>query len=250
MTNIPSFIWNMLSGLPLIPASKEAAESWLSRGELGLVIFGAIIVVGLIGEYWADKNDERRKNSWIPPLPQKHWNWKLLFAGVVVLSIIGEFVSDADIWITSDVLQTISDSEIAALNAQIAPRRLLPNQQEAIAKELQQFAGKTVMVGSYILDVEGAVIGGQITEAIKKASLSTNSGWLMSVLGNGPIALGIHITGKDAPLVEALLKAIGKYQVVFSQEPFPDGFTSTNFARPIGPPPDAVVFVGAKPITE
>jgi hypothetical protein len=96
MTNIPSSIWNILSGLPLIPASKDAAVSWLSRGELGVVIFGAVIVVGLVGEYWADHNGDRRRRSWIPPLWKKYWNWKLIFAGVVVLAIVGEFISDAE----------------------------------------------------------------------------------------------------------------------------------------------------------
>lgn len=70
----------------------------------------------------------------------------------------------------------------------------------------------------------------------------------MSVLGGAGIALGIHVTGKDAPLVETLLKVLGKYQVVSPEEPFPNGFTSANFARPIGPPPDAVIFIGVKPI--
>lgn len=116
MIDIPSFIWNNLSGLPLIPPSKSVAESWLSRGELGLVAFGVIIFIGLVGEYWAERRAERREDSWIPPRPGKHWNWKLIFAGVVVLSIFGEFASDADIWITSDVLQTISDGEIKTAN--------------------------------------------------------------------------------------------------------------------------------------
>jgi hypothetical protein len=112
ITKIPSFIWNILSALFLIPTSKSSAESLLSWGELGLVIFGAVIIFGLIGEYWADSAAEHRERSWVPARPGRHWNWKLIFAGVVVLSIVGEFVADADIWVTSDVLQTISDGEI------------------------------------------------------------------------------------------------------------------------------------------
>jgi hypothetical protein len=139
-------------------------------------------------------------------------------------------------------------AQIASLNAQIAPRRLQPDQQAAIAKGLETFAGKSVLIGSYLLDVEAAILGGQITEAIKAARISTNSEWLMSVQGGAPIALGVHVTGNDAPLVSALLKALGKYHEVSPIEPFPNGFTSTNFARPIGIPPEAIVFVGIKPI--
>jgi hypothetical protein len=112
MTDIPSFIWNILSGLPLIPTSKSVAESWLSWGELGLVVFAVVIIFGLIGEYRAEVSAEHRERSWIPPRSGKHWNWKLIFAAVVVLSIVGELVADADIWVTSDILQTISDGEI------------------------------------------------------------------------------------------------------------------------------------------
>jgi hypothetical protein len=69
----------------------------------------------LIAESWAEHIAEHRERSWIPPLPEKHWNWKLIFGGAVVLTTIGKFVSDADIWVTSDVLQTISDSQIENL---------------------------------------------------------------------------------------------------------------------------------------
>jgi hypothetical protein len=115
ITDIPSFIWNILSGLPLIPSSKSVAELWLSRGELGLVVFGAAIIIGIAGEYFAERRAHRRERSWIPSVDQnKHWDWEAIFAFVVVLSVVGEFVSDADIWVTSDALQTISDTEIGS----------------------------------------------------------------------------------------------------------------------------------------
>lgn len=144
MTEIPSFIWNFLSGLPLIPSSKMAAESWLSRGELGLVIFGAVIIIGIVGESCADIRSEHRERSWVPPLPgRKHWNWKLIFAGVVVLSIIGEFISDADIWVSSDALQTISDGELIALQKRLQqylePRKLNQEQKDRIARAIELF---------------------------------------------------------------------------------------------------------------
>jgi hypothetical protein len=60
MNDIPSFIWNIFSGLPITPASKPFAELWMSRGELWLVIFAAVIVVGLVGEYWAEIREPSR----------------------------------------------------------------------------------------------------------------------------------------------------------------------------------------------
>jgi hypothetical protein len=119
MTDIPSSIWNFFSGLPLIPSSKSASEAWLSRGELWLVIFAAIIIVGLGGEYLAERRAERDERSWIPPRQRNSWNWKHLFAVVVVISIVGEFFSDAIIWVSSAVLQTISDGEIAAAKLEL-----------------------------------------------------------------------------------------------------------------------------------
>ena len=142
--------------------------------------------------------------------------------------------------------------EIAALNAQIAPRRLLPDQIDEIGKSLSEFGSKSVDIASYALDVEGALLGFQVVEAFKKAHFSTNGGWLMAVQGGGPIALGIHVAGKDTHLVEAIIKAVGKYQVTVAHDPFSNGFITTgpNAAHPIGPPPDATIFVGVKPLAE
>ena len=116
---------------------------------------------------------------------------------------------------------------------------------------LKPFAtGKSVLISSYALDPESAILGFQITEVLKKAGLSTNDEGLMTVQGNGSIALGIHITGKDAQLVHELLKALGKYDVVSPREPFQGGFVTMGRAMPIGPPPDAAIFVGVKPIVQ
>ena len=48
--------------IPTVPLSKSIAEPLLSGAEFWLVIFALIIVVGLIGEYLID----RRKSSFIP----------------------------------------------------------------------------------------------------------------------------------------------------------------------------------------
>jgi hypothetical protein len=165
MQTIPVVIWNFFSGLPLIPSAKAVAESWLSRGELWLVIFAFIIGAGLLGEDRA----ERKEKSWIPP-SLSGWNWRLIFIWFVIVGVIGELFCDAIIWVSSDALQTISDGEILALNKEIAPRRLQPEQQEAIRNDLMSFGGKTVALSSYVLDVEGAILLLQIKDILEKAN--------------------------------------------------------------------------------
>jgi hypothetical protein len=71
----------------------------------------------------------------------------------------------------------------------------------------------------------------------------------MTIQSGGRIALGVHVTGKDDLLVEALLKALGRYQIISPEEPMIGGFITLN-APPVVTPPDAVVFVGVKPIPQ
>ena len=243
MQNIPTSIWSILSGLPLIPSSKSAAESWLSLAELSLVFFAFVIGLGLVAEDRA----ERKETKWIPANPG--WNWKRIFACVVAGGVIAELFSDGAIWISSDALQTISDGEILELNEQIAPRRLDPTQRAAIAKKLASFAGKQVAISSYMLDIDGAVLAAQIVQSLKPW-IFVDEARLASVAGGaGSIQLGVHVTGKDAAFVKALLDAIGEYQKVSDQDPFPNFSASFGVTVPSGAPPaDANVFVGVKPI--
>jgi len=258
MTDIPSFIWNILSGLPLIPSSKANAEVWLSRGELGLVIFGAVIIIGLVGEYWAERKKHRHEQSWIAPLRQKRWNWEFIFLLVVVLSIVGEFVSDADIWITSDVLQTIADSEIEnlrstnnKLEAQIAPRRLTLEQQKAISDSLAAFSGRRVKIESYAFDVEGRLLAKQISASFSPWIPVDDAIGALTPMGGSKLTEGISVTSDDMSFRDAItasLKTIGKLKA--DNEPPQFGAGSMVMARSNAQPTDALVFVGVKPLPE
>jgi hypothetical protein len=137
MSDIPSKIWSFFSGLPLIPSSKAVAESWLTIGEAGLVIFAIILGVGLLGE-------DRAEHHGKPYTPYGWHDWKRIFAWVVFIGVMGELFCDADIWVSSDALQAISDGEIksaintaqtALSNATDAETRANKVLQETIALE-------------------------------------------------------------------------------------------------------------------
>jgi hypothetical protein len=213
--------------------------SILDHWDIARFTLGALIVLCNWGVWRGVKLEE----SFIPW--EKETGKRLL-----VNSLAWEFAFAMALLVVDTVGGVRQKLEIAALNAEIAPRRLSLEQQTAIGKDLLPFKGKSIVLMSYTLDAEGAVLGFQITDAFKKGLLSTNNEGLMTVVGGAPIALGIHVTGNDAPLVEALLKTLGEYQIVSPAEPFPGGFITTGNAHPIFAPPDALVFVGIKPIRE
>lgn len=157
MDKIPSIIWNLLSGFPVSPDSKSDAERWLSAGELWLVVFAILVGVGLIGEHKA----ETAEKKWLPESERSGWKWVAIWTWVVIVSILGELFCDADIWVSSDVLQAISDKQLedtkkAAADANErtakaelelakikAPRRLTPVQSNELIAKLRLYEAKT-----------------------------------------------------------------------------------------------------------
>jgi hypothetical protein len=212
--------------------------SIFDRWDIARFVLGALIVVC----NWGVWRGVRLEESYIP---WERETGKRLLAN----SLAWEFAFAMALLAVDTVGSIRQKYEIASLNAEVAPRRLQSDQQDAIGKELVSFAGKSVFISSYVLDAEGAVLGFQITDALKKARLSTNSEGLMTIQSGGRIALGVHVTGKDDLLVKALLRALGRYQIVSPQEPMTGGFITLN-APPVVTPPDAVVFVGVKPIPQ
>jgi len=85
------------------------------------------------------------------------------------------------------------------LEAQLAPRRLKPEQQQAIASALTKFAGRKVRVKSYALDFEAAVLGQQIIDCLRAARIVVDDN-RMSQGALGSIATGIRVTGDDKEL--------------------------------------------------
>lgn len=138
----------------------SAIDHWdLIRGALGLALILCNIGVwrGVALEESNDKFDKEIGKT------------------LLIRSLALEALFAAALFIADTYASMQQKYEIAQLNAQIAPRRLTIVQQANITRALTPFAGKSIIIGSYILDVESAVLGGQITEVVKKAKFSTNS---------------------------------------------------------------------------
>jgi hypothetical protein len=135
------------------------------------------------------------------------------------------------------------------LEAKLAPRRIDSLKEVIIARLMEAHRGKSVGVESYQLDTEAAVLGRQILNALSLARIRRAES-LMTRVGSGSIAIGIHVTGKDSDLVKALvgaLKAVGSVRggVISSRG------AAIDFGQlPSELQSDANVFVGVKPIVE
>ena len=109
--------------------------------EIALLVFGFVLVVGIVGEYWGK------------------WNkWLKIFKILVIIGVGGELVADGGIYFFSIRLQTISDSEIAVLRLKAAElekdlisvgsrtRLLYGKRRELLVEELRSYAGQKAEV--------------------------------------------------------------------------------------------------------
>ncbi len=84
----------------LFAFSKSATSTALDLSEIALLLFGVLLVVGLVGEY---ANVDRWK---------KHVK---VFEMFVIIGVAGELLADGGIFLFSRHLQTVADGEIANL---------------------------------------------------------------------------------------------------------------------------------------
>jgi hypothetical protein len=149
----------------------------------------------------------------------------------------------------SEAIQTAEAERLERLKleAQIAPRRLNLNQQHGLTAALMKFGGADISVSSYALDADSAAFGGQVLEAIKNASLVPID-QRMSQGALGSMALGVHITGTNAALVNMLLGTFNSFGIqALAGEPPPSSGMSLGGQ---GVPHSAKIFVGVKPLTK
>jgi len=91
-----------------LPLSKSATSSALHISELAVLLFGLLLVVGLIGEL------------------SKSEKWKVrlrMFELMVIIGVAGELMGDGGIFVFSERLQAISEAEVARLNVEAGALR-------------------------------------------------------------------------------------------------------------------------------
>ncbi len=132
------------------------------------------------------------------------------------------------------------------LEAQIQPRRLTPDQQQAIAKAVSRFAGQTVTIASYAFDVDGIIVAGQIENALRLGGVKSVSAIGARIPAHAPILRGVRITGANRPLVMTLISAF--QQNGLELEPQPQATLGDELLefKPV-PSEAAFVYVGTKP---
>src|SRR5580698_7667024 len=84
--------------------SKSATITWLDTSEWLLLLFGIVLVVGIVGEI---------------RLPDWHHRLKT-FEILVLVGVLGELAADGGIFFFSSHLQTISEAEKSAQDMDIA----------------------------------------------------------------------------------------------------------------------------------
>lgn len=218
----------------------------LDVSEIVLLIFGAILVLGLVGEYCEGLK-----------------RWIKLFELLVIFGVAGELLADGGIFAFSKRLQTLADVEISdsyqkaaqanamaqsaraaaetaakdqleierenlrleaelqygerenaksqtrirALEKENAPRTISLDQQQKVLHLLKPFSGQKVRVEIVASDEETQEFVSQVIEALSKAGLSVNATTsVMGMTGRG-FAVAVHDPMSAPPLASAIAMA-------------------------------------------
>lgn len=145
----------------------------------------------------------------------------------------------------------VAEKERAArleLEAQVAPRDLSGERQQAVADGCKQFAGRSVRVVSYSLDAERARLGKQLLVSLKACGINANDK-IGALTPLGGFWVGLHVSSGDIQFATALSKLLvddGKLAV--GRPRLPNGRGAWISVDNEGPSPDAVIVVGVKPV--
>jgi hypothetical protein len=221
----------------IVPLSRGVAEWTLSVGELGLVIFAAILVGGLIGEHIAEKRRERWQPISIRPSGR---NWPLIWLAVVVVSVLAELFCDAAIWEASDSLQAIANHETEELKsanleleAQIQPREADADQRETIAQALEPFRGSHLIVRMYPTDAESFRLSLELNEAFSQAGIIVATGFITPLPDRMLFGAEIHAPPGNAAFAEALRDSLER---------------AVGYKASIFPGNEVILAIGVKPL--
>jgi hypothetical protein len=142
----------------------------------------------------------------------------------------------------------VIEAENVRLAAQIAPRRLTTEQQIALGRLLVMLAGRTVRFESYGLDAESAILGKQVENAFSLAEAKVDEA-LMTRASGGQILFGIHVTSGDKPTIGLIVGALQSVGLAATDGTNSQQGVSVRFNVTMPTVrPDAIVFVGVKPI--
>jgi hypothetical protein len=250
----------------LASMSKATTETFLNISELVILGSGFLLAFGAIGEYLVEHG---KLLTWI------RWP-KIVFVVMVVVSLIGEFLGDAGVYIFSSHLQTISDQELGDvidentdLRTFMQPRRAmgfkLASDREGLTlvDNLREFTGVHLFIQS-LPDTEPSILANDI------AFLLTGMKWNVRLVGPGETRIALarmqpgvrvftwrpkqvppssHIGARDRGWAagEALTKYLDS-EIPFVSHPDVSSMQIERFA-PFGfnPPEDAVVvFIGPR----
>jgi hypothetical protein len=130
------------------------------------------------------------------------------------------------------------------LEAQVAPRRLTPDQKAAITNSCRPFSRhlfshRSIEIVTYALDQEAAVLAQQIREALSSAGLTVDFK-LANVMPLGGFMTGIQVTGPESQRDLVLGVAVSLLK---------DGKLAVIGPRFTGPDSKVSILIGVKPIT-
>ncbi len=190
---------------------------------------------------------------------------------LVVVGIAGDFVFGARTFILENRQELGAEQTIASLKnatsaneretaqlrhdnldllALIQPRELTDDQQKAIGDVLKLFSGKFVLIRTYSYDQEAMRLAELITASLKFGKVEVQfSPTAFPGLLNLPI--GIWVTGTNKSFVTSLKNALNiEGKLALTDPKWKAQMSAGTFVGSIMPkPPDAEIFVGAKPFS-
>jgi hypothetical protein len=228
------------------PLSKAATYSAMHLSELVVLLFGVLLVAGLVGELAKSPKWKARERC---------------FELMVIIGVSGELFGDGGIFVFSERLQTISDQEVAGLNieagvarqnaaeaersaaeaqrktaeiqkenlllrAQIGPRRLSGDQKSKLKKLLESHPTPLAVV-SRLLDKESSDFADDFASALDQAHWKSMriSNRISSKYG---VSIGIVADERNAPEVKLLSDALTAIGVSHDIVSLTDGEGSMN----------------------
>ncbi len=164
---------------------------------------------------------------------------------LVVVGIVVEAVCTIFLFVFDEGISSAQQSKIIALETQIAPRWLNPDQQKSLKALLAKYPGRTVHVSSYMQDTEGALFAEQILRIVSEAGL-TKDDKRMRVESFSSVTSGLAITGTETPLVDATTALFKSFNLALvSNEPVQNNFMNVEDENALFP---LKIFVGPKPL--